>query len=286
MPKERIKVGNVEIGVARDSDWRFVPTEFIPQVPGEAWKPYLDGADPNLIVESRVLTYIVRSQGKTILVDTGVGEWGLWRFGDGHLLESLKALDVTPESVDFVLPTHLHADHTGWNMRPSERGPVPTFSNARYLFQQADWDHFTSPQFLEAPAANAGPQMIRNSVLPMQHTGLMDLIDSEYKVTDEVTLLHTPGHTPGSVSVLIQSGSEAALLIGDAAHHPAELSETDWSPVPDIDPSLSARSRRAIVAEAKKYNALIGGGHFPEGSPFFGRLIEMDGRQVWRGVDL
>lgn len=281
---ERMRIGNVEIGVARDSDWRFVPTEFIPQVPAEAWKPYLDGADPTLIQESRVLTYVIRSQGKTILVDTGVGEWGLWRFGDGHLLDSLKTLDVMPESVDFVLPTHLHADHTGWNMRPSEKGPVPTFTNARYLFQQADWDYFTSPEYLEAPATTAAPAMIKNAVVPMQHTGLMDLIGPERVITDEVTLLHTPGHTPGSITVLIQSGGEAALLLGDAAHHPAELSEPDWSPVADIDPSLAARSRRAIVAEARKYNALIGGGHFPEGSPFFGRVLEIDGRPVWRGV--
>src|SRR5262245_58080110 len=129
---EKIQVGNVEIAVAWDADFRFAPGAFIPGIKPEAWQPYLGGADPAAIAESRVLTFVVRSQGRTILVDSGVGAWGLWRFGDGHLLESLKALDIAPEQVDFVLPTHLHLDHVGWNTRPSPNGPVPTFPNARY----------------------------------------------------------------------------------------------------------------------------------------------------------
>jgi glyoxylase-like metal-dependent hydrolase (beta-lactamase superfamily II) len=286
MAANRLRVGSVEIAVARDSDWRFLPKEFIPQVAAEAWKPYVD--DPDVIQESRVLTFVVRSQGKTILVDTGVGEWGLWRFGQGYLLDSLASIDVTPEMIDFVLPTHLHADHTGWNTRPSEKGPVPTFANARYLFQKEDWDYFTAPAFLDDPAPRnpSQPKMIRNSVLPLESTGLMDLIGPEYKITDEVTLLHTPGHTPGSVTVLVQSRDEAALLIGDAAHHPAEFAEPDWSPVADIDPSLSARSRRAIIEQARRLDGYVAGGHFPEGAPFFGRIQPIEGRMIWRGVDL
>ena len=149
---ERIRVGNAEIAVARDADYRMAPGNFLcdaagGEIPSSSFAPYLGGRDPGDLEESRVCTYVIRSRGKTILVDAGVGQWGIWRFGDGHLLESLAALDVTPESVDFVLPTHLHLDHVGWNTRPSPNGPVPTFPHARYLFQQRDWDHFTSPEF-------------------------------------------------------------------------------------------------------------------------------------------
>jgi glyoxylase-like metal-dependent hydrolase (beta-lactamase superfamily II) len=215
-----------------------------------------------------------------------VGEWGLWRFGNGHLLDSLKALDITPESVDFVVPTHLHLDHVGWNTRPSVDGPVPTFPNARYLFQQADWDHFTSPAFLATDPVAGVPEMMRRAVLPLQDTGLMELAGSEQYITDDVTLLHTPGHTPGSVSVLVQSSSEAAILLGDAAHHPAQLTETDWSPTADIDPSLSARSRRGVVEQAKRLDAWVAGAHFREPGPAFGRIVPIEGRMIWRGVDL
>src|SRR5664279_1422260 len=142
---EKIRIGNVEIAAARDADFRFAPSQFLPSAPRDAWAPYLDGASPDDVQESRVFTFAVWSQGKVILVDTGVGEWGLWRFGNGHLLDSLKDLDLEPNDIDFVLPTHLHGDHVGWNTRPDRDGnPVPTFQRARYLFQQADWDHFTN----------------------------------------------------------------------------------------------------------------------------------------------
>lgn len=284
---DRIRVGNAEIAVARDADYRMAPGAFLRDptgstIPPERFKPHLGNADPNDVVESGVSTFVIRSAGKTILVDAGVGEWGLWRFGDGHLLESLAALDVTPETVDFVLPTHLHLDHVGWNTRPSPNGPVPTFPNARYLFQQLDWNHFTRPEFLSQEGNMQS--MIRNTVLPLESTGLMDLIGPERTVTSEVTLLHTPGHTPGSVTVLVQSGGEAAMLFGDVAHHPVELAETDWSPAIEVDAMLSRRSRRAMVDQAAQLNAYVAGAHLLAADPTFGKIVEIDGRRSWRGV--
>jgi glyoxylase-like metal-dependent hydrolase (beta-lactamase superfamily II) len=288
---ERVRVGSVEIAVATDAEFRYAPAQFIPGVSGEQWRPYLNGADPEDLYESRVTTYVVRSQGKTILVDSGVGAHGFWRFGDGHLLDSLKELDLAPEDIDFVLPTHMHLDHVGWNTRPTPDGPVPTFTRARYLFQQADWDTYINDEFLygelENPMRKSTQEMMKVAVLPLKDSGLMDLIGPEKAVTDEVTLLHTPGHTPGSVSVLVQSGSEAALLIGDVAHNPAQLTETDWTPAIDVDQSLSKRSRKALVEQAQQLNALVAGGHLgaPDASAF-GRMIIMEGRPIWRGVSL
>jgi glyoxylase-like metal-dependent hydrolase (beta-lactamase superfamily II) len=288
---ERVRVGNVEIAVATDAEFRYAPATFIPGVLPQQWRPYLNGADPDELYESRVTTYVVRSQGKNILVDSGVGVHGLWRFGDGHLLDSLKELDLAPEDIDFVLPTHMHLDHVGWNTRPTPEGPVPTFTRARYLFQQADWDTYINDEFLygelENPMRKTTQEMMKVAVLPLKDSGLMDLIGPEKAITDEVTLLHTPGHTPGSVSVLVQSGSEAALLIGDVAHNPAQLTETDWTPAIDVDQSLSKRSRKALVEQAQRLNALVAGGHLgaPDASAF-GRMIVMDGRPMWRGVSL
>ena len=286
---EHLKVGNVEIAMAFDAPFRYAPIQFISSG-GERWRAYLNGGDPAEIIESRVMTFVVRSQGKTILVDTGVGDHGYWPFGAASLLGSLKQLDLEPDDIDFVLPTHLHLDHVGWNTRPTPNGPVPTFTKARYLFQQADWDHFTSDAVLNAtgsPLVELTAKQMAAAVVPLKDTGLMDLIGPEYKVTDEVTLIHTPGHTMGSVTVLVQSGSEAALLLGDAAHHPAQLTETDWTPGIDMDPSLSQRSRKALVAQAQRQNAYVAGAHFNgPGMPSFGRMILMEGRPVWRGVEL
>jgi glyoxylase-like metal-dependent hydrolase (beta-lactamase superfamily II) len=284
---ERIRVGNAEIAVARDADYRMAPGAFLRNassqaIPSDAFKPYFGSRDPAELQESRVVTFVIRSRGKTILVDAGVGPWGLWRFGEGHLLDSLAGLDIAPEAVDYVLPTHLHLDHVGWNTRPSPNGPVPTFPHARYLFQQRDWDHFTRPEFLSAEGAM--PEMIKAAVLPLKDTGLMDLIGPEATVTEEVTLLHTPGHTPGSVTVLVQSGGEAALLFGDVAHHPIQLTETDWSPSIEWDAELSRRSRKAMTDLAARLNATIAGAHLLADDPTFGRIVEIEGRRSWQGL--
>ncbi len=283
----RLKIGAAEIAFAEDASWTMRPLTMFPKVPQEQWRQEVPETTDEGTVHSRVVSFVVRSQGKTILVDSGVGEWGLMpAFGEGHLLESLKALDVSPQDVDFVLPTHLHADHVGWNTRSSENGPVPTFTRARYLFQQRDWDHFTSAAYLES-STGAGPAMMRNCVIPLQNTGLMDLIGSEAKITDEVTLLHSPGHTPGQCAVLVQSQGEAAIMLGDIAHHPAQLTEPEWTASIDIDQDLSARSRRAVVDLAKKLNGMVAAAHFnAPGSPVFGHILEIEGRNYWRGVDL
>jgi glyoxylase-like metal-dependent hydrolase (beta-lactamase superfamily II) len=129
--------------------------------------------------------------------------------------------------------------------------------------------------------------MIRAAVLPLKDTGLMDLIGPEHVLTDEVTMLHTPGHTMGSVSILVQSGTQAALLIGDAAHNPVQFTESDWSPAVDIDPSLSTRSRKGLAEQAIRLDAMVAGGHLasPDQSAF-GTIIQMDGRPMWRGASL
>jgi len=288
---DRVKVGNAEIAMVWDAEFRYAPSQFLASMPAEKWAPYLNGVSPDEVQESRVMTFLVRSQGKNILVDAGVGAHGLWRFGEGHLLDSLKELDVSPEEIDFVVPTHLHLDHVGWFTRPSADGPVPTFKNAQYLFQQADWDFFVESDYLKGPSTSPLNEMTQKmfaaAVEPMRNSGLMTLIGPERLITDGVTLLHTPGHTLGSVSILVQSGSEAALLIGDAAHTPAQMTEMEYSPGIDIDPSLSERSRRAVVAMAQEKNAYVAGAHFgAPGHPAFGRIILMDGRPMWRGVSL
>ena len=120
---DRVKVGNTEIAMVWDAEFRYAPAMFIPSMPPEKWAPFLNGLTVDDIQESRVMTFLIRSGGKNILVDAGVGAHGLWRFGEGHLPESLKALDVTPEEIDYVVPTHLHLDHVGWFTTSTAKRP-------------------------------------------------------------------------------------------------------------------------------------------------------------------
>jgi glyoxylase-like metal-dependent hydrolase (beta-lactamase superfamily II) len=286
---DRVKVGNTEIAMVWDAQFEYAPSQFLASMPAEKWAAF--GINPDEVQESRVMTFLIRSQGKNILVDAGVGAHGLWRWGEGHLPESLKALDVSPEEIDFVVPTHLHLDHVGWFTTSTPNGPVPTFPNAKYLFQKEDWDFFVVNEYFasrpDSPLNSMSQKMFDTAVIPMKDTGLMDLIGPEHIITDGVTILHTPGHTLGSVSILVQNGSEAALLIGDAAHTPAQMTEVEYSPGIDIDPSLSERSRRALIKTAQEKNAYVAGAHFgAPGHPAFGRMILMDGRPMWQGVSL
>src|SRR5690606_24226035 len=129
--------------------------------------------------------------------------------------------------------------------------PVVTFQNARYLFHKADWEWFTSPDVY----AKDGPdsllyRTVTQCLLPVDEAGRVELIDGETRITDDVTVLHTPGHTPGSVCTLLQSGANSALFIGDLVHLCVQLSTPDWSPPYEHDRETSARSRRRIVEEA------------------------------------
>ena len=288
---EITRVGSVEIAVARDSYWEAAPAAHLRdldnnEIPLEHFGPALRGGDPQTVIRSRVLTFVLRSKGKSILLDAGVGGWGLWRFGDGHLLDSLKELDVKAEEIDYVIPSHLHLDHIGWNTHPGPDGqPVITFPRARHLFHRADWNHFTDPGLYERAGNERLHKTVSTCLLPVKDAGLMDLVGSEQQVTDEVTILHTPGHTPGSVSILVQSAGESALFIGDLVHLCMQLTEPDWSPPYENDRIQSAKSRRRIVEEAVGRDALVAGSHLDEG-PIFGRMVTLDGRRFWQGVPL
>jgi glyoxylase-like metal-dependent hydrolase (beta-lactamase superfamily II) len=290
--REAIRIGSVDVAVARDSYWAAAPATHLRdrarnEIPIDEFTPYFGRRDPNTQIASRVLCFVVKSGGKTILLDAGVGAWGLWRFGDGHLLDALAGLDVRPEEIDVVIPSHLHLDHIGWNTRPGPDGePVVTFPNATYMFHEADWTHFTDPARLNRDDPNSRSAKVADICLfPISEAGQMELISGEPNVTDEVKILHTPGHTPGSVSVLVNSGGESAIFIGDVAHLCVQLSEYEWSPLGDLDRETSPAARKRVVEEAVGRNALMAGPHLDEG-PVFGRMVMLNGRRIWQGIDV
>jgi glyoxylase-like metal-dependent hydrolase (beta-lactamase superfamily II) len=122
-------------------------------------------------------------------------------------------------------------------------------------------------------------------LFPVSQAGQMELIADEPNVTDELKILHTPGHTPGSVSVLVNSGGESVIFIGDVAHLRVQLSEYEWSPLGDLDRETSPSARQRVVEEAVGRNALMAGPHLDAG-PVFGRIVVLNGRRIWQGVDV
>jgi glyoxylase-like metal-dependent hydrolase (beta-lactamase superfamily II) len=209
---------------------------------------------------------VVETPTRRIVVDTGLGNdkqgrnIPTWNDRKGPFLDDLCAAGFPPDSIDTVLCTHLHVDHVGWNTRLVGGEWVPTFKNARYVFGKDEhvyWrDHSVEPD----KAA-----IFADSVAPVVEAGQADLVASDARICEEITLIPTPGHSPGHVSLHIRSDGEEGLLTGDVAHHPCQIAHLDWSSTVDFDPVQSAKTRRELFARFADRPVLVIGGHFDAG---------------------
>lgn len=225
---------------------------------------------------------VVESGGRRIVVDTCVGNdkrgrpVPAWNRRQGRFLEDLDEAGFATASIDTVVCTHLHVDHVGWNTRLVGDRWVPTFASARYLAVRAEYEHWLG----ETDAVGAA--VFADSVAPVMDAGLMDLVASTATVADGVVLEPTPGHTPGHVSVRIESKGERAVITGDLLHHPAQFAHPEWRAAPDVDPDLACATRRAFFERYADGETLVIGTHFAGATA--GRLVR-DGTAFRLDVD-
>jgi len=209
---------------------------------------------------------VVETPTRRIVVDTGLGNdkegrnVPTWNNRQGPFLETLTAAGFPPDSIDTVLCTHLHVDHVGWNTRLVGGKWVPTFAQARYVFGKTEYEHWRDHSTEPDKAAVFG-----DSVKPIMDAGKGDLVASDARLSDEITLIPTPGHSPGHMSILIQSEGASCLLTGDVAHHPCQMAHLDWSSTADSDPRQSAATRRELFSRFADTPTLAIGGHFNAG---------------------
>jgi glyoxylase-like metal-dependent hydrolase (beta-lactamase superfamily II) len=274
-----IRVGNVEIMHLSDGMLEFDLCNFFPTIPGEDWRGYESHLTEEHKVRFNLGSYLIRSGGRTVLVDTGLGP----RPADtpdvpwGQLLKDFEAKNVRVDDVDMVVMTHLHRDHVGWNLQSEGGRYVPTFPKARYWMSRTDWDTCHQPDVQPTRFPNAP-----SCVWPLADLGLVEFMQGEHVITPELTAVPTPGHTPGHVSILITSKGERALVLGDAAHNPVQLVETDWVSRADMDPDLTRQTRRALMDRLEHEQIIVAAGHFE--APGFGRVVRLDGRRYWQGL--
>ena len=279
MASNVIRVGNVEIMQLSDGMLEFDLCNFFPTIPGEDWRGY----ESNLTAEHKVRfnlgSYLIRSGGRSILVDTGLGP----RPADtpdvpwGELLRDFEAKNVRVDDIDMVVMTHLHRDHVGWNLKKEGGRYVPTFPKARYWMSRKDWEACHQPDVQPTRFPNAP-----DCVWPLQDLGLIEFMDGEHSITSELTAVPTPGHTPGHVSIMVTSKGERALVLGDAAHNPVQLQETDWVSRADMDPDITRQTRRVLFERLEREQIIVAAGHFE--APGFGRLVRLHGRRYWQGL--
>ena len=206
---------------------------------------------------------VVETPTRRIVVDTGLGNdkqgrnVPTWNNRNEPFLETMTAAGFAPDSIDTVLCTHLHVDHVGWNTKLVGGKWVPAFTNARYVFGRTEYEHWRDHSDEPDKAA-----VFNDSVQPIVEAGKADLVASDSKVCDEITLIPTPGHSPGHMSLHIYSDGEQGLITGDVAHHPCQMAHLDWSSTADSDPVQSIVTRRELFGRFADTPTLVIGGHF------------------------
>ena len=196
-----------------------------------------------------------------------------WNNRQGRFLEDIAEAGFPRESVDVVLCTHLHVDHVGWNTMLVDGRWQPTFPNARYLFGWVEFEHWRSQREDETARA-----VFEDSVRPVFDGGLADLVETDHRICDELRLIPSQGHTPGHVSIGIESKGQRALITGDIAHHPCQLARPHWHAAPDCDPVQAEATRRRMFGELANQPVLVLGTHFA--GPTAG-WVEPDGEAWW-----
>lgn len=292
MPEGRLTVGNVEILSLNDGEvaFPFPLTDIFPSTTEEAWAPYQQRypevfAGPNTWL-AHWGGYLLRSEGRTVLVNTGVGSSttnpgfvnNLNGGVDGKLVEELRSLGVQPEDIDIAFFTHLHPDHVGYNLSDGGGSPKPTFSRARYVVHQADWEAFGKQEVQDLFPFSFWDETLR----PLENLGVLDFLSGEQALTSEITAIPTPGHTPGHMSLRISSAGQQAIILGDVAIHPAQVTEADWYFAFELDQPQANRTRQEFLERLASEGTTVAACHFP--GTGFGKIVRIEGRRYWQGI--
>jgi glyoxylase-like metal-dependent hydrolase (beta-lactamase superfamily II) len=276
-----VKIGTVEVQPMLDTNLLMDPKQFMPAHADQLLAEYGNQADSRGLFSMSITTFLVRSAGKTYLIDTGLGNRRKPGFPVGKLDMYLQEAGVAPEEIDAVIHTHLHIDHVGWNTVDDEKGGLKFFfPKAQHHIQQKEWDYWVTPEHLAAP----GNEHLVQCVEPLTNTGRIVFSDGEVAIDENLVFVPSPGHTPGHVSIGVMSAGEKALIVGDASHHPLQLDHPDWSPIFDVDPVLSVKSRMKLFEEAEADGRTWLAGHWPH--PGVGRIVRVEGKRVFQPAQL
>lgn len=250
----------------------FKPDRMFPKFDQEAFDAQKSWMVPEHVQEGSdrligsVHTWVVKTGRHTILIDTCLGNHKDrhnpgWNKLNTPFLERLEACGCHPDSVDFVMCTHLHVDHVGWNTKLENGRWVPTFKNARYLFAKREYAHWETEHRTKGLETNGGS--FDDSVLPVVEAGKAVMIESDHQPDPLLTIRDYPGHTPGSIAISLKDQGRQACFSGDIMHHPIQVYHPDWSSQFCWDQAMSAVSRRKLLEDCVESNALLCPAHFP-----------------------
>ncbi len=254
-------IGDITVHAIEDGHFHREPTVMFPESDEAVWAEGWPGVDDDGLRVSLGCFLLLTPDGH-VLVDTGIGANAAAVGGVGGALPSvLDQLGIAPSDIAAVVHTHLHADHICGNL-DADRQVV--FGEASFHVHEAEWAFWRET---DHPASDT----VRGLFAPVVGTGRVEFLTGPVAVTSRISVLETPGHTPGHVCVKVDGGDGTALLItGDVTHHPAQAAHPEWNVAFDIDQPLAAETRRRVFAMLADEGWVQASGHYPR--PGIGRV--------------
>jgi glyoxylase-like metal-dependent hydrolase (beta-lactamase superfamily II) len=284
-PIYRWRVGEVEIARVLEFEAAlFEPTMLYPEASAEIIERHRAWLEPKLMDPATgQLTFafhstVIKTPRATILVDTCSGNDKerphklRYNRKNWPYLANLAAAGFAPKDIDYVLCTHLHADHIGWNTRLVDGRWVPTFPNAHYLFARQEWEHW---RVAELRAEYTTDPYYEDSLLPIMESGQAQLVATDYAFDDNVWIEPRPGHTPGHVCVVVQCRSASVILSGDIMHTALQCAEPQLNSCFCIDGEAARTTRRRLLETFADTPVMLIPAHFP--TPTAGWIRSHDG---------
>jgi glyoxylase-like metal-dependent hydrolase (beta-lactamase superfamily II) len=275
------KIGDVEVTrLVEVYGWADDITMLLPDatpatVQAYPWlQPHYATADGKMIISFQ--SFVMRTKDRQIMLDTCIGndrhrEFPVFTNMQTTFMQDLAHAGYKPEEIDTVLCTHLHFDHVGWNTQLVNGRWVPTFPNARYLFGRKEYLHW---KMLYETHGYHDLNHYDDALLPVLEAGLVDFIEPTHQICPELSLMPTPGHTPGHVSICIESKGERAIITGDMMHHPIQFERPGDIGRFDMDQVQAAKTRVAFVDKVANSGTYVIGSHFHEPT---GGIVVRDG---------
>lgn len=273
----KYSVGDLTIHRIIEQETTFFPAlELMPILTPEvlaenrAWMREANALDDQDVLILCFQSYVIKTPHHTILVDSCIGndkprprpKWNMKT--DDTYARALSAAGVSVDDIDFVMCTHLHVDHVGWNTRLENGRWVPTFPNARYVFAKQEFDYWSEQN------AKAEVAPFADSVLPVVEAKRHEIVGNGHQIGDHVRILPTPGHTPGHVAFTFGRGKDDAVFSGDLMHSPIQTLYPEMSVKFDVDPAAAATTRRSFLERYCDTDTLCCTAHFP--SPSVGKI--------------
>lgn len=268
---QTIQVGDAKVTFLADGGGAAGPVATFPQTAADAWQPYGDLLDEDGRFITSIGGFLVERGRQKIVIDTGIGpnsfEFpGFGVYAGGDFLTSLGEAGVARDAVTDVVFTHLHLDHCGWTTYDAGEELELTLPNARHVVHRREWE------FWHGKENPAGPDIERVQ-RPLEDR--IHFIAGDAEVAPGLTVIETPGHTPGHISLRLTADGQTLYFIADLAYGVVQLQHPDWGVAFDVDSTLAQESREMLFPQLAQPNTLVAAGHFS--TKVFGR-VHRDGR--------